>query len=65
MPRFLRHWVPLCLTPLLASCVFLLDYDDLQSSGAVETGGAGGVPTTSAAGASTTNGGEGGADSSP
>ena len=32
----------LCLTPLLASCVFLLDYDELQSgSGAQAQGGSG------------------------
>jgi hypothetical protein len=51
MPRLLRHLLPLCVTPLLASCAFLLDYDDLQSRAATETGGIGGVPSTSESGA--------------
>ncbi len=45
MPRFFRYLLPLCLSPLLASCVFLLNYDDLQSGGPAQTGGAGGAAT--------------------
>ena len=64
MPRLIRHLLPLCVTPLLASCVFLLDYDDLQSGAAAETGGAGGLPSSSESGAPTLSGGEGGGSSS-
>jgi hypothetical protein len=34
-----RHYLPLFAAPLLASCVFLLDYDELQGGGSA-TGGA-------------------------
>ncbi len=63
MRRLLRLLLPLCVTPMLASCVFLLDYNDLQSGGAVEPGGAGGVPAVSESGAAT-GGAEGGNSSS-
>ena len=42
MPRLLRQLLPLCLSPLLASCVFLLNYDDLKSGGPAPVGGSGG-----------------------
>ena len=45
-----RHYLPLFATPLLASCIFLLDYDELQG-GTTATGGmsaAGGQPDSGA-----------------
>ena len=45
-----RHYLPLFAAPLLASCVFLLDYDDLQG-GTSSSGGmpaAGGQPDSGA-----------------
>lgn len=52
MTRWTRFALPLCAAPLLASCYFLLDYDDLQSEkGPVAStpgGGEGGTTSTSA-----------------
>ena len=64
MPRLLRHLLPVCFTPLLASCVFLLDYDDLQSGASAESGGAGGVPSANEIGGPSSSSGEGGGSSS-
>lgn len=49
-------WLPVLIAPFLASCVFLLDYDELQNG---PTPSASGAPATGAAGA----GGEAGAAS--
>ncbi|HEX2875531.1 MAG TPA: hypothetical protein VHP33_29970 [Polyangiaceae bacterium] len=38
-----RHYLPVFAAPLLASCVFLLDYDELQGGNA---NGAGGMPAS-------------------
>jgi hypothetical protein len=43
MARFSRLLLGLCATPLLASCVFLLDYDELQGGKAAAEPGAGGA----------------------
>jgi len=60
MSRLLRRLLPLCVTPFLASCVFLLNYDDLQSGGpAAEGGGGAGVQGESGA-PPTSSGGEAG-----
>lgn len=41
--RLSRFAIPLCCAPLLASCIFLLDYDKLEGT-AVSSGGDGGQP---------------------
>lgn len=48
--RLSSYLVALCASPLLASCLFLLDYDALQG-GAVATGGAAGQPNEAVSGA--------------
>jgi hypothetical protein len=59
-----RHYLPLFAAPLLASCVFLLDYDELQG----DTTTTGGMPASggqSDGGAAVGEAGTGGAGDSP
>lgn len=55
MRTWSRRVLPLIAAPMLSSCVFLLDYDALQSGGA--TPNEAGAPTAGADGAGTSNGG--------
>jgi len=47
MLRKAQPWLPLLIAPFLASCVFLLDYDDLQNGTSLSASGA---PSTGAGG---------------
>lgn len=55
-----QRWLPLLVTPFLASCVFLLDYDDLQKGQSSSAGGAPGAGGASGASGVATNPGVGG-----
>jgi hypothetical protein len=61
MRRLARRWLPVVVAPFLASCVFLLDYDELQKDDPSQsTGGQG----TSGAAAASAGGEAGGASTS-